>query len=69
MPVGISASGNDKSVPPQSVLRLTDVLQKLGRDVKLIYNPDLGHSTPYQDSQKLFDYVIPKAKEKQQPNN
>lgn len=65
MPIGITASGQDTVVPPQSVLRLADVLQKLGRDVQLTYNEDLGHRTPYQDIEKLFDFVIAKAKERQ----
>jgi len=64
MPVGIAASGKDTLVPPQSVLRLADVLEKMGKDVKLIYSPEKGHSTGHVITEKLFDYVIPKAREK-----
>jgi len=64
MPVGVAVSGKDTIVPPQSVLRLTDILEKMGKDVKLIYSPEKGHSTGHEITEKLFDYVIPKAREK-----
>lgn len=63
MPVGIAASGKDTLVPSRSVLTLADVLKAMGRDVKLIYTEDRGHFTTHQDSEKLFDFVITKAKE------
>ena len=64
MPVGIAASGKDELVPPQSVLRLADVLEKMGKDVKIIYTPDRDHSTAPEVTEELFDYVITKAREK-----
>jgi len=50
MPIGITAGGKDQSVPPQSVLRLANVLRLLKRDVLLVYRPDGGHSTTYDDA-------------------
>ncbi len=64
MPVGIAASGKDELVPPQSVLRLADVLEKMGKNVKLTYSPDRDHSTASEVTENLFDYVITKAGEK-----
>jgi dipeptidyl aminopeptidase/acylaminoacyl peptidase len=64
MPVGIAASGMDDIVPPQSVLRLADVLEKMGKDIKLVYTPDEGHSTPVEITEELFDYVINKARDR-----
>ncbi len=62
MPVGITASGQDKSVPPASVLRLANVLSKMGRKVLLIYREDVGHTTPYDDGKAILEYVIREAK-------
>ncbi len=62
MPVGITASGQDKSVPPASVLRLANVLSKMGRKVLLIYREDVGHTTRYDDGKAILEYVIREAK-------
>jgi predicted esterase len=64
MPVGITAGGKDESVPPGSVLRLADVLKKMGRDVLVIYREEVGHTTRYEDGRRMLDYVIEKAREK-----
>ena len=63
MPVGITAGGKDEAVPPGSVLRLADVLKKMGRDVLLIYREEVGHETGYEDARSMLDYVIEKARE------
>ncbi len=68
MPVGVAVSGKDTIVPPQSVLRLADVLEKMKKDVKLIYSPEKGHSTGNEITEELFDYVITKAREKKSCN-
>ena len=62
MPLGVAVSGKDTIVPPDSVLRLVDILEKMGRDVKLIYSPEKGHSTGHEITEKLFDYVIGKVR-------
>jgi pimeloyl-ACP methyl ester carboxylesterase len=58
MPVGITASGKDESVPPQSVLRLGAMLEKLGHDVLVIYREDAGHVTGYEDGVAIIEFVI-----------
>jgi len=61
MPVGITASGQDKSVPPGSVLRLADVLKKMGRRVLVIYRENAGHTTGYEDGKAMLEYVVDQA--------
>lgn len=63
MAVGITASGEDHSVPPHSVLRLADVLQKEGRKVLLIYRPDRGHTTGYEDASAALEWVLSRFRE------
>lgn len=62
MPVGITASGQDYTVPPQSVLRLANTLKAQGRGVMLIYRPQSGHSTTYDDANAIIEFVIQKAR-------
>lgn len=62
MPVGITASGKDAAVPPESVLRLAKVLTTLKRDVRLIYRADAGHQTDYDDARSILEFVIEKAR-------
>lgn len=61
IPVGITAGSKDTIVPPGSVVRLTNVLKLLGRDVMLIYRKDGGHETNYEDTRTALDFVIQKA--------
>ncbi len=62
MPIAFTTGGNDKLVPPDSVLRLHDVLLKQGRPVKLIHRPTGGHSTNYADTVEAFEFVIAELK-------
>ena len=62
MPVGITASGKDTSVPPQSVMRLAEKLK--ARDsgkILLIYRENTGHATNYADAKAILDFVIEKS--------
>lgn len=61
MPVAFAVGGKDASVPPESVLRLADRLNKDGRRVHLIHREDGGHSTNYEDAVAILDYVIDNA--------
>jgi dipeptidyl aminopeptidase/acylaminoacyl peptidase len=61
MPIGITASGNDTTVPPDSVMRLASVVKKLNPNVLLVYRAMEGHSTSYADSKTVFQFVIAKA--------
>jgi len=63
MPVGIAAGGQDTLVPPESVVRLGQVLGALQREVLVVYRPDGGHSTTYDDARQILDYVIEQAKQ------
>ncbi len=61
MPVGITTGGRDQSVPPSSVLRLGDVLKKIGRKVLVIHREETGHTTSYEDARAILEYVIREA--------
>ena len=61
MPVGITASGKDTAVPPESVLRLATVLRALKRSILLIHRPDAGHVTSYADAVAALEFVIQDA--------
>ncbi len=61
IPIGITASGKDNLVPPQSVVRLAEVLKKLQPNVLLVYREATGHSTNYQDAMTILEFVIQKA--------
>lgn len=57
-PVGISTSGKDSVVPPESTTRLAGILRLLGRDVLLIHRPEAGHRTDVRDAKRLLNHVI-----------
>ena len=58
MRVAFTTGGKDASVPPHSVLRLAEILKKLGRPVLLIHRENGGHSTNYEDARKILDFAI-----------
>lgn len=58
MPLAVTTGGQDKLVPPDSVLRLADVLKKQDRPVRLIHQPNGGHNTKYADASEAFDFVL-----------
>jgi alpha-beta hydrolase superfamily lysophospholipase len=61
MPISITASGKDTTVPAASVLRLANVIKKLKpRQVLLIYREEAGHNTNYEDSKAAFEFVLKK---------
>jgi pimeloyl-ACP methyl ester carboxylesterase len=61
MPVAITVGGKDEIVPPGSVMRLAGVLKKLQPNVLLLVRETGGHTTPYADAAKAFDFVLDKA--------
>lgn len=65
MPIAVTTGGQDQLVPPESVLRLADKLQKQGATIKLIHRPDGGHSTNYDDAMAAFEFVFTKSNERQ----
>lgn len=58
MPIAATTGGKDRLVPPDSVLRVMEVLKTMGRPVKLIHRAEGGHSTNYADSLDAFEFVI-----------
>lgn len=63
MPIACTTGGQDRSVPPDSVLRLLGVLKKLERDVLLIHREQGGHSTNYDDAMQAYEFVLRKLAE------
>jgi dipeptidyl aminopeptidase/acylaminoacyl peptidase len=61
MPLAITCSGKDTYVPPDSVLRLASILQKLGRPVLLLHRPERGHETDYADTTAALEFVVTHA--------
>ena len=69
MPVGITASGKDTTVPPQSVLRLASILEKIGRPVLAVYREDMGHTSKPEDAQRVIDFVLDRALQPANPES
>ena len=61
MPLAMSLSGQDKAVPPESSLRLADVLQKMDRKVLVIFREEQGHFSTYEDTRALVEYILAQA--------
>jgi pimeloyl-ACP methyl ester carboxylesterase len=57
MPVAITTGGRDRSVPPESALRLGDVLRKIGRKVFVIHRAEIGHTTTYADAVNALEWL------------
>lgn len=68
MPIALTTGGRDRIVPPDSVLRLAQALQKDERTVKLIHRLDGGHATNEVDATEAFEFVIAElAKNQRKP--
>ncbi len=57
-PVAITTGGKDEAVPPQSAIRLANVLKTIGAKVLLIHRPETDHSTNYEDTTAAFEFVV-----------
>lgn len=64
MPLACTTGGQDKAVPPESVLRLVDLLKKSDRQVLSLHHPDGGHSTNYADTCAAMEFILSKAEKK-----
>lgn len=64
MPIACTTGGLDRSVPPESVLRMCEALKKLRRPVLLVHRPQGGHSTNYADATEAYEFVVRKLAEK-----
>jgi pimeloyl-ACP methyl ester carboxylesterase len=58
MPIAFTVGGKDTSVPPVSVLRLSEILKKLGRKILVINRPETGHDTNLEDSLAALEFMI-----------
>jgi pimeloyl-ACP methyl ester carboxylesterase len=58
MPVAMTTGGRDTTVPPDSILRLEAILQKLNRQVFLIHRPDGGHETNLADATAALEFAL-----------
>jgi len=58
MPLALTTSGQDTSVPPVSVMRLAEILKKLNPQVLHIHRPEAGHETSYEDTQAAINFVL-----------
>lgn len=65
MPVSISVGGQDKTVPPDSARRLIHILKQINKNVLLIDRPQQGHSTSYEDSYSLLEFVIRQSSQRE----
>lgn len=57
MPIAFTVGENDKSVPPESAIRLATVLKALQRKVMIIVHPEGGHSTPFHEAMAALEYM------------
>lgn len=64
MPIAFTTGGKDAYVPPQSVLRLVEILRCGGRKVLLIHREQGGHSTTYDDAVTAMEFVVREASAK-----
>ena len=60
MPVGLTTGGRDQIVPPDSTLRLVDLLKQRQSPVMLIHRADGGHDTSYSDGLDALQFVMEK---------
>lgn len=61
MPVAFTVGGKDRSVPPDSVIRLAQKLKAAGRSTLLIHREQGGHSTNYKDAVAILEFAIDRA--------
>ncbi len=61
MPVAMTTGGHDVLVPPDSCLRLSERLKKLGSPVHSIHRAEGGHDTTYADAIDALQFAIEKC--------
>jgi pimeloyl-ACP methyl ester carboxylesterase len=61
IPIALTTGGQDRAVPPESVLRLAKGLKDQGRPVMLLHRPEGGHSTSQADAAEAFEFVSGRA--------
>ncbi len=58
MPLAVTVGGQDTTVPPQPVMRLAGIVEKLQPNVWMKYDPDGGHATGLEDSLEALEFVF-----------
>ena len=58
MPIAVTTGGMDRSVPPESVLRLLKEIRKNNLNVLSLHRPEVGHRTDYRDTRRALEFVI-----------
>ncbi len=58
MPLACTTGGKDTAVPPESVLRLVELLKKSDRRVLSLHQGDDGHSTHYADTCAAMEFIL-----------
>lgn len=58
MPLAITTGGMDAVVPPESAIRLVEVLKKQGRPVLHLHRPATRHETNYADAMEVGTFVL-----------
>jgi len=61
MPIALTTGGADTSVPPDSLIRLAAILQKLYPHVIHLHRPETGHTTSYEDTVTAMRHVATHA--------
>ena len=61
MPVALTTGGRDVLVPPESTLRLVELLKKRGSPVHSIHRAEGGHDTTYADARDALQFAIEKC--------
>jgi dipeptidyl aminopeptidase/acylaminoacyl peptidase len=63
MPLACTTGGQDTAVPPESVLRLVELLKKSERQVLSLHHDDGGHSTNYADTSAAMEFILSQAEQ------
>lgn len=58
MPIAATTGGQDKLVPPESVLRLMEKVKEHNPQTLLLHRPGGGHSTTYEDTREAMEFVV-----------
>ena len=58
MPIALTTGGQDKLVPPDSVLRLARQLEATHPALLLLHRADGGHATDYDDTVRAYEFVV-----------
>ena len=69
MPLAATTGGQDKVVPPDSVLRLLKKLHSHNANVLSVHQTNGGHNTNYEDTRKALEFVIAACLTNQQPHH